>query len=157
MIGISSIVAGLFVLVIRRAAGSAVVDELATTESVEVAAGDAWDIVTAPLRDGGLTLLGLGVVFLVAVWIAGPSDRASDARAWLAPYLARAELAFGGAAALLALLVWWGPTIQTQRWQLVAASAVVLALGVEVLRRQTAEEFAIPETKGAPHGHTGQD
>lgn len=155
MIGISSIVAGLLVLAVRRIAGSSVVDELATTESVEVAASDAWDIITAQLRDGGLTLLGLGVLLLVAVWIAGPSDRALETRGQLAPYLARAEYAFGGAAALLALLVWWGPTIQTQRWQLVLAAAVVLALGVEVLRRQTAKEFATPQTKGASHGHDG--
>jgi hypothetical protein len=157
MIGISSIVTGLLVLVIRRLAGSAVVDELATTESVEQAASNAWDILTAQLRDGGLTLLGLGVILLVAVWIAGPSDRAVGAREQLAPYLARAEYAFGAAAALLALLVWWGPTIQTQRWQLVLAAAVVLALGVEVLRRQTANEFPEPQTKGAPHGQVGQD
>ena len=85
--------------------------------------------------------MGIGVILLVAVWIAGPSRRAADARQWLAPHIARAELAFGGAAALLALLVWWAPTAQTQRWQLVLAAAVVLALGVEVLRRQTAREF----------------
>ena len=42
---------------------------------------------------------------------------------------------------LLALLVWWGPTAQTERWQLILVTAVVLALGVEVLRRQTAAEF----------------
>jgi len=147
MIGISSIVAGLLVLVVRRITGSTVVDELATTESVRVAAGDAWDILTAQLRDGGLTLVGLGVILLVAVWIAGPSPRAAYSREWLAPYLARAEIAFGAAAALLALLVWWGPTVQTQRWQLVLASAVVLALGVEVLRRQTAAEFETPPRK----------
>jgi hypothetical protein len=142
MIGISSIVAGLLVLVIRRIAGSIVVDDLASAESVKVAAGNAWDILTDQLRDGGLTLVGLGVILLVAVWIAGPSARATYSREWLAPYIARAEIAFGGAAALLALLVWWGPTVQTQRWQLVLASAVVLALGVEVLRRQTAAEFS---------------
>jgi hypothetical protein len=157
MIGISSIVAGLLVLVVRRVTGSVVVDELAEAESVRLAAENAWDILTAQLRDGGLTLLGLGVVLLVAVWIAGPAERATAAREWLAPYLARAEIAFGGAAALLALLVWWGPTVQTQRWQLVLAAAVVLALGVEVLRRQTAKEFATPQTKGAPHGHDGPD
>jgi hypothetical protein len=144
MIGISSIVAGLLVLVVRRVTGSFVVDELATTETVAQAAGDAWDILTSLLRDGGLTLVGIGVLLLVAVWIAGPSGRATEAREWLAPHIARAEIAFGGAAALLALLVWWGPTAQTQRWQLVLATAVVLALGVEVLRRQTAREFGEP-------------
>jgi hypothetical protein len=127
-----------------RIAGAYVVDQLATTESVEVAAGDAWDILTAPLRDGGLTVIGLGVLLLVAVWIAGPSNRATRSREWLAPYIARPEIAFGAAAALLALLVWWGPTVQTHRWQLVLAAAVVLALGVEVLRRQTAKEFPTP-------------
>ena len=141
MIGFSAILAGLLVLVVRRIVGSIVVDELATTESIEEAVGDAWDIVTGLLRDGGLTLMGIGVLLLVAVWIAGPSRYATGTRKWLAPHIARPELAFGGAAALLALLVWWGPTAQTQRWQLILVTAVVLALGVEVLRRQTAAEF----------------
>jgi len=147
MIGISSIVAGLLVLVVRRIAGSVVVDEPASTESLKVAASNAWDILTDQLRDGGVTLLGLGVILLVAVWIAGPSTWATSSREWMAPYIVRAEIAFGGAAALLALLVWWGPTIQTQRWQLVLASALVLALGVQVLRRQTAAEFGNPQRK----------
>jgi hypothetical protein len=141
MIGFSAILAGLLVVVVKRVAGSIVVDELATTESVEVAVRDTWDILTAQLRDGGLTLMGIGVLLLVAVWIAGPSGYATATRKWLAPHIARPELAFGGAAALLALLVWWGPTVQTQRWQLILATAIVLALGVEVLRRQTAREF----------------
>jgi hypothetical protein len=141
MIAFGSIVAGLIVLVVRRIVGSTVVDELAQAESAKVAAGDAWDILTSLLRDGGITVVGLGVIILVGVWIAGPSARATDSRRWLAPYLERAEIAFGAAAAFLFLLVWWGPTAQTQRWQLVVAAALVLALGVEVLRRQTAREF----------------
>jgi hypothetical protein len=144
MIGFSAILAGLLVVVVKRIVGSIVVDELATTESVEVAAAHTWDIVTALLRDGGLTLMGIGVLLLVAVWIAGPSRYATGTRKWLAPHIARPELAFGGAAALLALLIWWGPTAQTQRWQLILVTAVVLALGVEVLRRQTAKEFPEP-------------
>lgn len=152
MIGISAIFAGIVVLFFRRAAGSYVVDELATTESVEGATANAWDILTAQLRDGGLTLLGLGIIILVAVWIAGPSRRAADARRWAAPYLARPEIAFGAAAGVLLLLVWWGPTVQTQRWQLILAGAVVLALGVEALRRQTAGEFPGAEATRAPPG-----
>ena len=145
MVGFSAILAGLLVVVVKRVVGSIVVDELATTESVEAAAADTWDIVTGLLRDGGLTLMGIGVLLLVAVWIAGPSRYATGTRKWLAPHIARPELAFGGAAALLALLVWWGPTAQTQRWQLILVTAVVLALGVEVLRRQTAREFPTRE------------
>jgi hypothetical protein len=141
LIAFSSIIAGLLVLVVRRVAGSNIVDELAPSESVKEAAGDAWDILTSQLRDGGLTLLGIGVILLAAVWIAGPSRWATAARRWLAPYIARPELAFGAAAVLLLLLVWWGPVIQTQRWQLILAAAIALALGVEVLRRQTAREF----------------
>jgi hypothetical protein len=145
MIGFSAILAGLLVVVVKRVVGSIVVDELATTESAEQAAADTWDIITGLLRDGGLTLMGIGVLLLVAVWIAGPSRYATETRKWLAPHIARPELAFGGAAALLALLVWWGPTAQTQRWQLILVTAVVLALGVEVLRRQTAREFPTRE------------
>jgi hypothetical protein len=143
LIAFSSIVAGLLVLVVRRVAGSTVVEELTPTgsESVEKAAGDAWDILTSQLRDGGLTLLGIGVILLVAVWIAGPSRRATAARRWTTPYTARPEIAFGAAAVLLLLLVWWGPVVQTERWQFVVAIAAALALGVEVLRRQTAREF----------------
>jgi hypothetical protein len=141
LIGIGAIVAGLFVLVARRLAGSVLVDELAPSGSVEIAAGDAWDILTSLLRDSGFTQVGFGVILLVAVWLSGPSPSATGSRRWLAPYVERAELAFGGAAALLLLLVWWGPTAQTHRWQLVIAAAIVLALGVEVLRRQTRAEF----------------
>jgi hypothetical protein len=147
MIGWSAIAAGLIALVARRFAGSVVVDDLATAESVKQAAANAWNIVTALLRDGGLTMVGLGIVLLLAVWIAGPSERATSSRRFLAPYLARAEIAFGVAAGLLLLLVWWGPTAQTQRWQLVLATAIVLALGVEVLRRQTAREFGAQPAK----------
>jgi hypothetical protein len=147
MIGWSAIAAGLIALVARRFTGSVVVDELAKAESVKQAAGDAWNIITDLLRDGGLTVVGLGIILLLAVWIAGPSRRATASRRFLAPYLARAEIAFGVAAGLLLLLVWWGPTAQTQRWQLVLASAIVLAVGVEVLRRQTAREFG-PQPAG---------
>jgi Short C-terminal domain len=141
MIAIGSILAGLLVLVVRRLAGRFVVDSLTSAPSVSEPAKDAWDILTSQLRDGGLTLLGLGVIVLVAVWLAGPSKSAQGARRWLAPYLARPEIAFGAAAALFLLLVWWSPTVQTTRVQLMLAGALVLALAVEVLRRQTAREF----------------
>jgi Short C-terminal domain len=144
MIAISSILVGLLILVIRRLGGSYVVDSLGGAASVEPAVQNAWDILTSLLRDGGLTLVGLGVILLVAVWLVGPSPSGSAARRGLAPYLARWEIAFGAAATLYLLLLWWGPTVQTTRIQLVIAGALVLALGVELLRRQVAREVPDP-------------
>jgi hypothetical protein len=146
MIGISAIIVGLLILVVRRVAGSIIVDKLSPAESVRMAAGDAWEILTASLRDGGLTLLFLGVVMLVAVWLVGPSRSGTATRQWLAPYIARPEIAFGAAAAFLLLLVWWGPVIQTRQWKAVLAGAIVLALGVLLLRRETRAEFPDADT-----------
>jgi hypothetical protein len=141
LIGISAVVGGLLVLVVRRLSGSIIVDRLSPAESVKVAAGNAWEILTSALRDGGLTLLFLGVAMLVAVWLVGPSRSGTATRRWLAPFLARWEIAFGAAAAFLLLLVWWGPVIQTRQWRAVIAGAIVLAIGVELFRRETRKEF----------------
>jgi hypothetical protein len=143
-IAIGTILAGLLVLVVRRLAGSFLVDELVPSTAVRPAAQDAWDILTAQLRDGGLTFLGLGVIVLVAVWLVGPSKSGVSVRRGLAPYLARAEIAYGVAGALFLLLLWWSPTVQTTRVQLMVAAALLLALGVALLRRQTAREVPAP-------------
>ena len=139
-IGVFTIVTGLLVLAVRKLAGSYVVEELVAPTSAETAAGNAWDILTRQLSDGGWTFIGLGVVLLVAVWISGVGRSATATRTELAPFLARAEVAFGAAAVLFALLVLWSPTVQTTRVPLMLAAAVLLAFGVEVLRRLTAVE-----------------
>jgi hypothetical protein len=144
MIAVGTILAGLFVLVVRRAAGSFIVEELVPSTAVQPAAHDAWDILTAQLRDGGFTFVGLGVIVLVALWLAGPSASGVSARRGLAPYLARPEIAYSVAGTLFVLLLWWSPTVQTTRPQLMLAVALVLGFAVELLRRQTAREVPAP-------------
>ena len=143
-IAVGSILAGLLVLVVRRLGGSYVIDALVPSTAVQPAAHDAWDILTAQLRDGGFTLIGLGVILLVALWLAGTSPSGVSARRGLAPYLARPEIAYGVAGGLFLLLLWWSPTVQTTRVPLMLAAALVLAFGVELLRRQTAREIPDP-------------
>ncbi len=140
-LSIALLVVGLLVLVVRRVAGSIVVDELSASESVRPAVEDAWEILTRLLADGAWTVIGVGIVGLIGVWLTGGSRYATRARRWLAPHLARPELAFGAGAMLLLLLVWWGPTEQTRRWQFLLLAVVLLAAGIEVLRRATAREF----------------
>jgi hypothetical protein len=143
-IGVSAILAGLLVLVVRRLGGSYVVENLVASETVRPAVQNAWDILTAQLRDGGLTLVGLGLIVLLAGWLGGLSPRGVAARRSLAPYLARPGIAYTAAALLFLLLLWWQPTVQTSRAPLMLAAAIVLALGVELLRRQTAREVPSP-------------
>ena len=143
-IAVGTILAGLLVLVIRRLGGSFIIDALVPSTAVQPAAQDAWDILTAQLRDGGFTFVGLGVILLVALWLAGTSPSGVSARKELAPYLARPEIAFGVAGGLFLLLLWWSPTVQTTRVPLMIVAALVLGFGVELLRRQTAREIPAP-------------
>ena len=140
MVAIGLTVAGLLVLLVRRLAGDYIVDHVVKNDAARPAVSDAWDILTTLLADGGWTLVLLGVMSLIAVWLVGPSRSGTGARRGLAPFLARWEVAYGGAAVLLFLLVLWGPTVQTTRARFVVSVALLLAIGVELLRRQTARE-----------------
>jgi hypothetical protein len=140
-VAVGAIIAGLLLLVARSVAGSFVVDELATSTTIEEAAQDAWDILTSLLADGAWTLIGIGVVTLVGTWLAGPTSSAATARGWVAPVLARPDVAVGLAVALILLLVLWGPTAQTRRPTQVLAMAIILVIGVWALRRITVREF----------------
>jgi hypothetical protein len=135
------VIAGLLILVLRAIAGRYVVDALATTTSVEEAATAAWDILTNLLADGAWTAIGLGLVALLGVWLSGPTRSGQAARRWVAPILARPGMTYGVLAVLFLLLIWWGPTDQTRRWQFLLIAAVLLVAGVEVLRRLVAREF----------------
>jgi len=141
MIALGLVAAGLLVLLVRRLAGDYVVDNVVKSDAVRPAARDAWSILTALLADGGWTLVGLGVVSLVAVWLVGPSLSGTASRRELAPFLARWEIAFGTAAVLFLLLELWRPTVQTTRVPFVIVTALLFGLGVELLRRQAAREF----------------
>jgi uncharacterized membrane protein len=153
-IGIGLIAVGLLVLLVRRLGGGYVVDELVSSDSVRPAAQSAWDILTGLLADGGRTVLGLGLVALFAVWLSGPSRSARATRRELAPFIMRPEIAFGAAGLLFLLLLLWGPTAQVNRVSFIVSAALVLALGVEILRRQAVREF--PSAAGADLGDSAR-
>jgi hypothetical protein len=138
---------GLLVLIVRSVGGSYVVDNLVETASVRPAAQNSWDIFTELLADGAWTVIGIGIVALLGVWLSGPSRSATAVRRDLAPFAVRPDIAFGTVAVLYLLVLLWGPTAQTHRWPFVLTAALLLALGVEVLRRQILREH--PEAQGA--------
>jgi hypothetical protein len=140
-VAFAALIAGLLTLVIRAVAGRIVVDKLATTESVRPAVENTWTTLTDLLSQGAWTLIGVGLVALLGAWLAGPGGWATGARGALAPSLARWEIAYGTLVVLIALLVWWGPTDQTQRPGRVLLFGLIAALGLEALRRIAAREF----------------
>jgi hypothetical protein len=139
--GIGFVVAGGAALVARNLAGGAVVDSLASTESVRAAAQATWSISTELLVEAATAMVAYGVVMVLAAWIAGPTRLAVGTRRALAPYLREPRYAYGGLAVIVLLLLLWGPTPATRKVLPALLLIALLAVGVEVLRRQTAREF----------------
>ncbi len=149
-IGGGILAATLLVLLARRLIGSAVVDSVAGSETVQPAVQSVWDIVSEGLRQRALFVLVIGVAFVAAGLVAGPGRHAVSARRFLAPYLRDHPVAVYSVLAVLFLL-WLAlmPGINNLGQVLVIVLLAALAVfGVEVLRRQTAREF--PRRAGAP-------
>ncbi len=139
--GISWMLIGLLVLVLRSVAGEVVVGSLAASDSVEPAVSAVWDIATSLLRDGGIAMFGYGLAIVLGAVLAGPLGPAVRARRFLAPLL-RERLGAYGAAVLIALLfIWWAPTEGFRRPLPLLMLLVLFFAGIEALRRQTLREF----------------
>jgi len=143
--GVALVLAGVGALVVRKLAGTVVVDGLSKTAAVEPAIASVWRIGTSLLVDVAVATIAYGVLVIAGAWLAGPTRLAVRARTRLAPYLRDARLTYGVLAAVVLLLLLWGPTEATRR---VLPALVLIALvtaGVEVLRRQVRSEH--PEMK----------
>jgi len=141
-IALSLVFIGLLLLVIRRIVGHAVIDNLVQTESVRAAAQDVWTVLTDLLAQSAWAGVFVGLVAVVAIWFSGAGARATAGRRWLAPFFRDHPLAVHGIlAALLLILLAWGPTGTPRRLITVVIVAVLAFVGLEVLRRQTVREF----------------
>ncbi|HEU4658718.1 MAG TPA: SHOCT domain-containing protein [Capillimicrobium sp.] len=139
--GIGLVFAGAVALVVRALAGDVVVDALATTAAAREPAESVWRIGTSLLAEVAWATIAYGIIVVIGAWLAGPTRAAVGIRRGLAPYLRSAELTYGVVAAVVLLILLWGPTQGTRR---VLPTLVLLALlvaGVEVLRRQARREF----------------
>ena len=139
--GISWMLVGVLVLVIRSVAGEALVESLARSESTEPAVGAIWDIATSLLRNGGIAMLVYGVAILLGAVLAGPLAFAKSARRSMAPLLRDRGIAYGTAALIVLLLLWWGPTEGFRRPLPLLVLLALFVAGIEALRGQTLREF----------------
>jgi hypothetical protein len=133
---------GVLLLLIRRVAGNAIVNGLVKVPSNKPAVHDVWNIATSLLFGIAVALIVYGIVVVVAAWLAGPTRPATALRKFLAPELRDSPgVAYGAVGGVLLLVVAWGPTPAFRNIWWILVIAALLALGVTMLRRQTAQEF----------------
>jgi hypothetical protein len=155
--GFGFIVAGLLVLVGRNVAEGYVVDALASTASIEPAVEAVWAIGTEMLRDVAQATVVMGIPVVAAAWVAGPTRPAVGLRRAAAPWLrTRPAVAYGVLAAVLLLVVAWGPIPATRMVLPVLLMIGLSAAGLEVLRRQVAVEFPEVSTHDVRDGMKAQ-
>jgi hypothetical protein len=147
--GFSFILVGLLLIVVRRVVGNAIIDSLVQVESSKPAVHAIWLIETDLLRDLGLALIAYGLVAVLGAIAAGPTRAAVAVRRWLAPtFRERPGAVYAVATVVFLLVIVWSPTGATRQWLGIAVLGGLLALGLEVLRRQTVREF--PASAEAP-------
>lgn len=142
VVGIDLVIAGLIVLIARNVAGDQIVNALASTEAARPAADATWSIGTRLLSDIGQSIIIVGLAVMVAASLAGERRPAVAFRRWAAPWFRERPLAtYGVVIAILLLIVLWGPIPATRKPIPVLILFVLVWIGVEALRRQTAVEF----------------
>jgi hypothetical protein len=155
-VGLALVVVGILVLFAHRLAGNAVVGALTETAASEPPVQATWDIATSLLVSSGQAIIGYGVVIVLAAWLAGPSSWATALRRSVTPYLRQPRFAYSGLVVLLALIFWWNPTEATRRLVPSLILIALLALGVELLRRQVIREFPDHVTMWSAEGTAQQ-
>jgi hypothetical protein len=141
-VGITFVVVGALLLVIRRVAGNWIVDTLTSGESIRDSATNAWLIGTDLLKGIGLTAIIYGAVVILATVLAGPSRPAVWVRQRLAPsFRDRPGLVYTIVGGLYLLVVLWGPTPTFREPLWILIFAVLIGLGTEAFRRLTIREF----------------
>jgi hypothetical protein len=140
-IGITLVVVGLIGLVAAKLTRNYVVDSLVASRDDRQAANNAWNILTDLMRGSFRLMIIVGLLFLIAAWLAGPGSRALTARGWIAPALHNRVWAYGALGALFLLLLFSSEVTDFTRLLLVAMIAALGATWIELTRRQTLHEF----------------
>jgi hypothetical protein len=145
-VGIDLVVVGLIVLVVRNVIGNQLVDSLASTDAARPAVDATWTIGTRLLSDIAQAIIIVGLVVMLAASLSGPRRPAVAFRRAAAPWFReRPNTVYAFVAAILLLIVLWGPIPATRMPIPVLIMFGLVFLGVEALRRQSALEF--PDTQ----------
>jgi hypothetical protein len=140
-VGFAFIVVGILVLVVRALAGDAVVNSLASTESVRPAIVDTWSIATDLLSAQGGAMIFYGLFILIGAWLSGPMGFARTARRGITPILENRVVAYSALGFILLLLFLWSPTPGFSRLPTALLLIALSIVGLEFLRHRAVTDF----------------
>lgn len=133
---------GLLAVLARRVLSDVVVNSLVKVPANKPAVHQVLAIGTSLLYDIAIAMITYGLIVVVATWLAGSTRPALAVRRALAPSLREHVLYVYAVAALaLLLVVVWGPFPSTREPFPIIGFAILLGLGIHVLRTMTAREF----------------
>jgi hypothetical protein len=140
-VGFAFIVVGILVLVVRTVAGNAIINHLATTESVRPAVSATWEIGTSLLNAQGGAAIFYGLFIVIGAWLAGPVGIGRSARRAITPILQRRVIAYSALGLILLLLFLWSPTPGFQRLPTALLLIALSIVGLEFLRHRAVTDF----------------
>jgi len=131
--------------VIRKVGGEQIINSAVKNPSNKPAVHEAWEIITTQMHTIAVALVIYAIALIIAAWLAGPTRPAKALRKAAAPTLREFPLrAYAAGLVLWLLIIVWAPTPATQEIIPLIGFAILIALGIAMLSRQTAVEF--PET-----------
>jgi hypothetical protein len=141
------VVVGILGLLAANFTRNYVVDSLVAREDDRQAANNAWNILTDLMRGSFRLMIVVGILFVIAAWLAGPGRRAIAARGWLAPALQNRVWAYIVLAVVVLLLLFRAEVLDFARLLVVILLGALGAAWIELTRRQTLAEF--PDAEGS--------
>ena len=140
-VGWSIIVVGILLITIRRVTGN-YVESIISNAQYSVAGKIIFGILSELLFDTAWVLISWGAIIVAGMLIIGPSRIAVWARRTVAPLFNAEPIIFWVSAAVLYLLVlFFVPSPALRLWWSVIIIGIVVALGLEFLRRRSIVEF----------------
>jgi hypothetical protein len=148
-LGLVVFAVGLVGLVSVSLVGNYVVSSLTSETDVRIAAENAWSTLTELLRGSFRAFLPIGLLFVVAAWLAGPGRRALATRRALAPAFGDRVWPYVALGLLTLAFLVRSPVTDFVRLLLLLVLVALGVVWIELLRRQTLAEF--PDASGAAY------
>ncbi|HTR75304.1 MAG TPA: hypothetical protein VMH33_08620 [Solirubrobacterales bacterium] len=149
-VGFGFIVAGLLALILRGMGGNVLVDSLVANPAAKPAVHDVWDIATSLLVTIAASALTFGILVVLGAELAGQTRPAVWLREKAAPYIhEQRAAAYGVGLVVFLLLIWLAPVAAFRKPLGLLVFAVLFAVGLELLVRQTLREFPAVEKPAA--------